>query len=142
RLLAEWTGEKARVEPVADEVRLRTANPRDAIAKALPLLYEGGREFFKNSGCTSCHHNSLPAIAFQLIRARGMAVDEEKARRNSLQSVAWASGNQEGLLQDVRMPGGDTTAAYLLWSFEADGRRRDRTTDALVHHLAGSQSLA
>ena len=141
RLLVKLTGEQPRGEAAAEGQRLGASSPREAIAKALPPLYDGGREFFKNSGCTSCHHNSLPAIAFSLARSKGIALDEEKVKRNYLQSVAWITGNQEGLLQDVRLPGGDTTAAYVLWSFEADRRQRDRSTDALVHYLAGSQSL-
>jgi hypothetical protein len=35
----------------------------------------------------------------------------------------------------------ETTAGYLLWGLEASDHKRDRATDALVHHLAGSQEL-
>ena len=40
----------------------------------------------------------------------------------------------------MRSPNGDVTAAYLLFALEADGHPRDRSTDALVHHLSGSQA--
>ena len=140
RALAELTGESTRNEPPVVRPRLST-KPRGAIEKALPLLYEGGREFFKRSGCTSCHHNMLPSLAFSLARRRGIVVDQEKVRRNYLQSAAWVKGNQESFFQDTRLPGGDTTAAYLLWGLESDGHRRDRATDSMVHHLAGAQSL-
>jgi ankyrin repeat protein len=141
RLLCELTGEQRPGEPNDERPHLRAGSPRQAIGKALPLLYDGGREFFKRSGCTSCHHNVLPAIAFSQARSAGLPVDEEKARRNSLQSVAWITGSQDGFLQDVRVPGADTTAAYLLWGLAADGHRRDRATDAVAHHLAGAQAL-
>jgi ankyrin repeat protein len=141
RLLADVTGEKPPSQEAAALPLLGAASPREAIAKALPPLLDGGREFFKMSGCTSCHHNHLPALAFSLARAKRIALDEEKARRNSLQSVAWITGNLEGFFQDVRVPGGDTTAAYLLWGLESDGHKRDRATDAVVHLLAGNQSL-
>ncbi|MCC6367949.1 MAG: ankyrin repeat domain-containing protein [Bryobacterales bacterium] len=139
RLLAEVTGEPQRKAQASDAPRLQAKTARAAIEKALPPLYEGGREFFKRSGCTSCHHNLLPSVAFAMARSAGITLDEEKVRRNYLQSAAWVKGSQDGFLQDVRFPGGDTTAAYLMWGFEAGGHKRDRSTDAVVHHLAYSQ---
>jgi hypothetical protein len=120
---------------------LQAADPRAAIEKALPPLLDSGREFFKRSGCTSCHHNALPAVACSMARAKGIKVDEERARRNYLQSIAWVRGAQDALLQDVRLPGDNITTSYLSWQFEADGHRRDRAADALVHQLAASQAL-
>jgi len=141
RLLSELTGEHRRSQRGEERTRLRAGGPREAIEKALPMLYDGGREFFKRSGCTSCHHNVLPAVAFSQARSKGLAVDQEKVRRNSLQSVAWITGSRDGFLQDIRLPGADTTAAYLLWGLAADGYQRNLATDALVHHVAGSQAL-
>ncbi|HUS04995.1 MAG TPA: ankyrin repeat domain-containing protein, partial [Bryobacteraceae bacterium] len=141
RLLAELTAEKATNVSSSAPRLLGAAGPQEAIAKALPLLYNGGREFFKRSGCASCHHNLLPAVAFSAAKSRGIAVDAPSVRQNYLQSAAWVKGNRQSLLQDIRFPGGATTAAYLLWGLEADGHRRDLATDALAHHLAASQSL-
>lgn len=70
----------------------------------------------------------------------GVSLDTGRVRRNYLQAAAWVKGSQDAFLQDVRFPGGDTTAAYLLWSLAADGHKRDKATDALVHHLAYSQA--
>jgi ankyrin repeat protein len=141
RLLAERSGDQPRLDPPDESPRLKATTPRAAIEKALPLLYAGGAEFFKRSGCTSCHHNMLPSLAFSHARAIGIVVDEEKVRRNYLQSVAWIKGRQEMLYQDVRFPGADTTASYLLWGLEADGHKRDRATDAVVHHLSSAQAI-
>jgi ankyrin repeat protein len=141
RVLSEMSGGQPRPDAQIPAPRLNAPTPRAAIEKALPLLYEGGREFFKRSGCTSCHHNMLPSVAYRQARIKSIVVDEDKARRNYLQSVAWIKGGQDRLLQDIRLPGGDTTAAYLLYSLEAEGHPRDRATDALVHHLAGAQGL-
>jgi N-acyl-D-amino-acid deacylase len=141
RVLAEFT-KKTDWKPDVDESkRLKAETPRAAIAKALPLLYDGGREFFKRSGCTSCHHNMLPALAFSMARSKGIPLDEEKVRRNSQQSVAWLKGNQQTLLQDVEFPGADYTEGYLLVGLAADGYPRDRATDAAVIHLADVQTL-
>ena len=139
RILAE-SANRTEPPPAVEEMQpLHAASPGAAIEKALPLLYAGGREFFKRSGCTSCHHNMLPALAFSLARAKGIAVDAEKVRLNSQQSVAWLKGHQQGLLQDVDFPGSDYTAGYLLLGLAADGYARDLATDAAVIHLASVQ---
>ena len=134
-------------EPIAEPVSeasnqqplLKAWTPRAAVEKALPLLQEGGREFFKRSGCVSCHHNMLPAVAFSLARGRGIGVDEEKVRRNSQQSIGYLKGNQETLFQGVQLTGTDTTVAYPLWGLSADGYPRDRATDAAAYYLAQCQ---
>ena len=113
--------------------RLGAASPRDAISKALPRLYAGGREFVKRSGCMSCHHNMLQAIVYSAVRSRDIAVDAEEVRNNINNWSRWLNGNREGLFQDADLPGADTTSGYLLVALEAEGHPRDRATDALVH---------
>lgn len=141
KLLAELTGDQPRPEPADAGSRLKATTPRAAIERALPLLYEGGREFFKRSGCTSCHHNMLQALAFAHARRKGTILDEAKVRSNYQQSLAWVKGSQQGLLQDIAFGGENTNSAYLLWQFEADGHVRDRATDAVVHQLATAQAI-
>ena len=141
KLLASITGERPRSELSDSSPRLGAATPREAVAKALPRLYEGGREFFKRSGCMSCHHNMLQSVAYSAARSKGIAINADEVRSNYQQLLSWLNGNREGLFQDADLPGGDTTAGYLLLALEADGHPRDRATDALVHNLAGSQSL-
>ena len=141
RFLAEWTGGSLHRESPQQSRFLRSATPRAAIEKALPVLYAADGEMFKRGGCVSCHHNMLPAIAYSLARDKGVAVDGAKAKRNLLQLLAFVKPLEEALLQDVRFPNGDLTPAYLLAGLEANGHRRDRSTDALVHHLAGAQAV-
>lgn len=141
RLLSSLTGEKPRSDLPDNSTHLGATTPRDAIAKTLPTLYGGSREFFKRSGCASCHHNILPALAFAQVRAKGIELSRDGVRQNYLQLEAWLDGNREGLFQDIGLPGGDTTAGYLLWGLKAEGHERDRATDALVLQLAGSQAL-
>jgi hypothetical protein len=140
-LLASLTGEKPRIEPAVDAPRLGAETARDAIAKALPSLYGGSREFFKRSGCASCHHNMLPALAFSEARSKGIRVSADQVRQNTVQLESWLQGNREGLFQDVSLPGGEITSSYLLWALKSEGHERDRATDAVVHQLAAAQSL-
>jgi hypothetical protein len=141
RLLVQLTGAQPRQEPPDRAALLNAPSPQMAIEKALPLLYDGAKEFFKRSGCTSCHHNVLPSVAFAAARAKGIAVDGEKVKRNTQQSVAWLKGSREPILHDMPFPGGDTTLAYLLWQLESDGYRSDGITDAVFHNLMTSQAL-
>jgi hypothetical protein len=141
KLLVSITGEKPASALPDSSPRLRATTAREAITKALPRLYEGSREFFKRSGCMSCHHNMLQSMAYSAARAKGIQINNEEVRNNYQQLLSWLHGNREGLFQDVDLPGGDTTSGYLLLALEADGHPRDRATDALVHNLAGSQSL-
>jgi ankyrin repeat protein len=141
RLLSNLTGNTPRIPSPGTEPLLGAAAPQEAIARALPPLYQGGRDFFKRSGCISCHHNILPSIAFSEVRSKGIEVSAEDVRQNYLQMAAWLNGNREGLFQDVPLSGGETTAVYLLWGLKASGHERDRATDALIHEVAGSQKL-
>src|SRR5262249_28671617 len=83
RLLAEMSS--AIPEKSTGTRRLGAATPRQAITAAMPLLYDAGAQFFKRSGCTSCHHNMLPAVAFAAARSRGIPLDSERVRRNYMQ---------------------------------------------------------
>jgi ankyrin repeat protein len=141
RLLSEWTGVPPPRERPDEKPLLRAKTPQAAIGKALPLLYAGDSEIFKRGGCVTCHHNVLPALAYSQARAAGIVVDEDKVKRNHLQLLAFAKPLEAFFLQDMRGPNGDITATYLLAGFEASGHRRDRSTDALIHHLAGTQAV-
>jgi ankyrin repeat protein len=140
-LLSKLTGDQPRPESPDETPRLKAATSRAAIEKALPLLYDGGSEFFKRTGCTSCHHNMLQAVAFSHARKRGIIVDDARVRHNYQQSLAWVKGSQEGLFEDIAFGGENTNSGYLLWQFEADRHTRDRATDAIVHQLAASQAI-
>jgi len=76
-----------------------------------------------------------------MARGKGIPVDEEKAKRNRLQMLAAVKAVEDDLFQDMRFPSGDLTAAYLLAGLDWSGQPRDRTTDALVQHLAASQAV-
>ncbi|MCU1314220.1 MAG: Planctomycete cytochrome, partial [Acidobacteriaceae bacterium] len=49
---------------------------RSAIQDSLPLLQNADVRFAKNSGCVSCHNNSLTAMTVALARRQGFKVDE------------------------------------------------------------------
>ena len=116
-------------------------SPRAAVRSALPLLYTVGKEFFKRSGCVSCHSNMLPEIAVAAARKAGVITIQQKADRNRQQSTAYLQGHIDTLMQGVPLSGTDSTIAYLLWGLSSDDYRRDDMTDAAVYNLAVSQRL-
>lgn len=54
---------------------------RNAVERTLPLLQRIGEPVYKLKGCTSCHHNSLPAMVVSMARTRGLKVDDASATK-------------------------------------------------------------
>jgi ankyrin repeat protein len=54
----------------------RENNLRKAVQDSVPLLQRTDALFAKNSGCTSCHNNSMEAMAVGLAKQRGIHVDD------------------------------------------------------------------
>ncbi|HKY04191.1 MAG TPA: prenyltransferase/squalene oxidase repeat-containing protein [Blastocatellia bacterium] len=111
-----------------------------AIEKSLPLLQRVGPPFIENTGCVSCHHNVLPAMAVAVARERGLKVDEAVARQNATAILEKVAAAREKLLCGVGIPGDATTASYILMGLAASGQAASSDTDAMVHYLLGKQS--
>lgn len=65
------------------------ATIRAAAAKAVVLLQDVGSKWYSKHTCTSCHHHTLPMMAFARARAHGVLVDEEKASTHARRSAAY-----------------------------------------------------
>jgi hypothetical protein len=118
-----------------------TAAVRTAISKSVTLLQTSGHTWIERTGCDSCHHQSLPAAAFSLARARGFTIDVELTRERVHTVLARWTNERERLLQGntgaiARGPHG---AAYALLGLAADDVAPNVTTDAMVHYLAAQQ---
>jgi ankyrin repeat protein len=141
-LLAKWAGGALPQDRPEPQPRLHHKDtPRAAVERALSLLLRIDIDFFKRGGCVSCHSNALAALAYELGRAKGIVLDEQKVKLNRMQMLASVVPLQDDLLQDLRFPSGEITAAYLLLGLDSAGQRRDRSTDALVQHLAVAQAV-
>ncbi len=112
-----------------------------AVEAALPLLQQTGETFFAKSGegCVSCHHQSLPALAIQLSRERGVRVDEKKAKLQAETTKRLLEVRRERLLQGTGVAD-QLDASYWLLGLAAAGVARNETTDALVHYLTLKQA--
>jgi len=118
-----------------------TRDPRQAVGKAVALLQTSSFEFFKQSGCVSCHHQYLSAMAVRAARDRGLAVDE-RGWAEQMRAARFASdGGRERLLQRIDAPGSPEGTSYALFGMAASNYAPDQTTDALVFSLAAEQNL-
>jgi hypothetical protein len=118
-----------------------SATVRAAATKSIDLLQRSGHTWIERAGCMSCHHQSLPAMAFALARARGFAVDDQMTRERIQVSLSGWNAGRERLFQantaaDARGP---HSASYTLFGLAADNVPPNATTDAIVHYLAAQQ---
>ncbi len=117
-----------------------SADVKSAVNKSLPLLQSVGVPFIENTGCASCHHNVLPAMATATAREHGFKVDDRIAREQLKKMLSWLEAGREKMLQGVGIPGDATTASYALLGLAADKYPADNNTDAMVHYLLGKQA--
>ena len=114
---------------------------RDAVEKTIALLQSSSAEYFKQSGCSGCHHQMLTGIAVGLARERGWKVDEPAAIEQLRAQVAVRKPELEALLQGVNIGGAPMAEALLLTSFAAQDYPVDSFTVPLAHFVAESQGM-
>jgi ankyrin repeat protein len=137
-------GAKASAEvPVALKPR-RENTIRDAVKDSLPLLQRTDANFSKNSGCISCHNNSLPAMTLGLARKRAFQLDEKSASEQVRANVAVLEKNRdklhEGYLFTVGDNFSDNILAYLLLGLHAENYQPDLNTDIAARFILSRQS--
>jgi hypothetical protein len=117
------------------------ASAETAIKKVLPMLEMGGEPGFKARACTSCHSNSLPAMAVGLARKKGFVVNEDQVKKE----VGFAITTDMPYLEPNRLGtsigGGSDTIGYTLMGMAAAGSPADALTDAHIHYLSLNQAL-
>lgn len=113
----------------------RTA--RMAIEKAISRLQPIGPTFNKHTGCISCHHESLPAIAVKLAVGRGVPVDANLATHPSQATLDFWKRQRENLMlgQESGIGGFMENTPYGLWALAEEGAPANVTTDAVVYRM-------
>lgn len=123
----------------------RAAAVRDAVNRSVPILQHTSDQFLANgfvqqSGCVSCHHQTLPAVAFGRARERGFAVDEAAlARQLQRQYESWSKGRDGAYEMFEPQPDSPANLGYGLFGLQSLGYAPDDLTEALVWFLAQSQ---
>ena len=131
--------------PIVEALREAGASDRElviaSVEKAVALLAKSGPQFVKVSGCTSCHNQSLPQMAFSAARARGFAVDEKVAKYQVQAVIAMfrpITGDMAAGKPNVPDPA--ISVSYALVGLAAEGYAPDRTTDAMAHLVSLQQA--
>jgi len=110
---------------------------REAIERSLPLLQPIGAPVYRLRGCTSCHHNSLPALTVAMARLRGFPVDEAAARKEYDSAIATARERRTRI--NVLGIGVADINPYPLIGIAAESTAPNPSTDTMVHHVSTRQ---
>jgi hypothetical protein len=114
---------------------------QDAVERATALLQKSGPEFVKVSGCTSCHHQSLPQMTYARARERGLSVDPAFGDKQAKAVIAMFKPYREQMLQGKdNIPDPAIVVSYALIGLSAAGYKADETTEAMAH-LVSTQQL-
>ncbi len=131
--------------PVVEALREGGASDREmvkaSVEKAIALLTKSGPQFVKVSGCTSCHNQSLPQMAYSEARTRGFAVDEESAKYQVEAVIAmFKSVEADMAAGKPNVPDPAISVSYALVGLAAEGYAPDKTTDAMAHLVSLQQA--
>lgn len=118
-----------------------TSRIESSVVKALSLLQRSGAQFARVSGCYSCHHQSLPQMAFGVARQRGLTVDEDGAREQVNMAVTLLKPvYKEALGNRDRLPDPPISVSYTLLGLAAGDYSADDLTEGLAQVIAAWQS--
>ena len=112
---------------------------RAAVTRSLPLLRDVSASFVRQTGCASCHHNSLVSLASAAARAHGYDVPRGDTTAAAAFMPPYLESWRERALQNIPIAGGPDTVSYLLVGMAADGYRPDAASDAQAIGLARRQ---
>jgi hypothetical protein len=113
---------------------------KQSIEKSIALLQKSGPEFVRVSGCTSCHHQSLPQMVFGVARERGLAVDAQNSQYQTQAVIAMFKPYHEQMLAGKdNLPDAPVTVSYALLGLAAEGYAPDDITQAMAHVVSTQQ---
>jgi hypothetical protein len=133
-------GRSARPTPIG-VTAATPATIRAAIERSLPLLQDVGITFIEQTGCVSCHHNSIVSVAVAAARANGYAVSEAASKKQTSAIGTYLESWRERTLQNQPIAGQADTISYLLLGLAADNHSPDAATDAQAIWLKRRQAL-
>ena len=113
---------------------------RRAVELSLPLLQDVDVAFVQQTGCVSCHHNSLVAMATAAARANGFSVDESIVRKQLKVAGNYLESWRERTLQNFFIAGQADTIAYILFGLAAEHYPSDPAAEAQAIWLKRKQA--
>jgi len=131
-------GRAARPTPVGD-TPVTPAALRAAVERSLPLLQDVGVAFIRQTGCVSCHHNSVVSMAVAAARTAGYAVNDTASRAQTAMTAAYLESWREQTAQNLFIAGAADTISYVLFGLAEDKHPPDAATDAQAIWIAHRQ---
>jgi hypothetical protein len=139
-MLVRAGAQSARTESPAPASFVANNSRRAAVTRSLPLVQRTAGEFYRRSGCVSCHHNALTAMTVAAAAAAKFPVDDRLRREELATVMADAHGGYDVLMQGlVPFGGGPPSVGYVLLGVAAERHAPDFATDAMVRLLRVSQ---
>ncbi len=132
-------GRSARPTPVG-ATPATPAAIRAAVERSVPLLQDVGTAFIKQTGCVSCHHNSLVSMAVAAARQHGYAVNEATSKSQSSTIGTYLESWRDRTVQNQPIAGGADTISYLMLGLAFDSFPPDEATDAQAIWLKRRQA--
>ncbi|HYP08605.1 MAG TPA: ankyrin repeat domain-containing protein [Bryobacteraceae bacterium] len=131
--------------PVVEVLKQHGMSPntmiRTAVERSIALLQKSGPEFSKGATCASCHHQSLPQMAYGHARERGYAVDATVSEQQVKAVIAMYRPVREMMLAGKEnLPDPPITVGYALLGLAAEGYKPDSTTEAMAHLIGLQQN--
>ena len=119
------------------DVAPQKSDPKAAVQKTLGLIEKSSWEFFAQSGCVSCHAQSMTDFVVGHAREKGLQVDEKAAaERVKMLNAVYPT---EPLLERMDAAGAMEQLAYPLVGLAANHHPADRLTDGMVANIAAQQ---
>jgi hypothetical protein len=114
---------------------------KNAAEKSIALLQRCGPEFFRQSGCVACHHQTVTSLAVSEARKRGLSVDEKTAREQLQVTRLVVKSFRARFLERADHPANSAPAAgYIALGMGAENCPADENTDAMMIEMAGRQT--
>jgi hypothetical protein len=133
-------GETAAVATLRKAGISNSARMHSAAQKAVALLQKSGSQFSRVSKCHSCHHQSLPQMAFRIARTRGLDVDETLAQQQVEDAISQLKpAAAEALQNRDRIPDPPISVSYALVGLAAAAHPRDEVTAAMSQVISAWQ---
>lgn len=139
----DWAVRRGDTAAVASLRKAGAANAdamKKSVEQSIALLQASGSQFSRTSGCTSCHHQYLPQMAFGVARERGIVFDEGAARRQNDATITLLNRVREEAVQNRdRIPDVPVSVSYALLALSAGHHAADETTEAMARVVAAWQ---
>ncbi len=126
--------------PVSLTPENRDSLVRAAATRSISILQVGSNGFLdretRPEKCISCHHQTLPGVAFGWASRLGLAIDQKQlARQTADQRRFWNERKSRAWFLDDPLGGVMENLGYGLLNFSQNKQAADEITDAMTYYL-------